>query len=40
MCRRYWSDKTYHRISPDLVQVIRPNQLGVIVARCWYVVLD
>ena len=27
-------DETYHRISNDSVQVIRPNQLGAIMAKC------
>ena len=34
MCRRCWSDEAYHRISKDSVQVIRPNQLDVIMAKC------
>ena len=34
MCRQCWSDETHHRISKDSVQVIRPNQIGIIAARC------
>ena len=34
MCRRCWSDEAYHRISKDSVQVIRPNHLGIIMAKC------
>ena len=34
MCRRCWNDETFHRISKDSVQVIRPNQLGAIMAKC------
>ena len=34
MCRQCWNGKTYHRISKDSVQVIRPNQIGAIMAKC------
>ena len=34
MCRQCWNDETHHRISKDSVQVIRPNQLNVNVAKC------
>ena len=34
MCRQCWNAETHHRISNDSVQVIRPNQLDVIVAKC------
>ena len=34
MCRQCWNAEAYHRISNDSVQVIRPNQLGIIMAIC------
>ena len=34
MCRQCWNGETYHRISKDSVQVIRPNQIGAIMAKC------
>ncbi len=34
MCRQCWNGEAYHRISKDSVQVIRPNQLGIIMAKC------
>ena len=34
LCRQCWNGETYHRISKDSVQVIRPNQIGTIMAKC------
>ena len=34
MCRQCWNSETHHRISKDSVQVIRPNQIGAIMAKC------
>ena len=34
MCRRCWNTETYHEISEDSVQMIRPNQLDAEYARC------
>ena len=34
MCRQCWNGETHHRINKDSVQVIRPNQLGAIMAKC------
>ncbi len=34
MCRECWNHKEYHEISEDSVQVIRPNQLDVVFAKC------
>ena len=34
MCRGCWSREAFHRISRDSVQVIRPNQLDAVSAKC------
>ena len=34
MCRECWNRETFHRISEDYVQVVRPNQLDAVSAKC------
>ena len=34
MCRKCWNHETYHKISEDSMQIIKPKQLGVVHAMC------
>ncbi len=34
MCRDCWNEEKHYEISKDTVQVIRPNQLSVVIAKC------
>ena len=34
MCRDCWNEEKYHKIDKDTVQIVRPNQLSVVSAKC------
>ncbi len=34
MCRGCWNEEKYHKIDKDTVQIVRPNQLSVVFAKC------
>ncbi len=34
MCRDCWNEEKHHNIDKDTIQIVRPNQLDVVIAKC------